>query len=227
MLEEYKKRAECFRNPKAKKKQVWQEISNEMAKYGYTVDADAIDKKFRNMKSRYLVIKDNNDKKKTTGTGRISWPYFDIMSEIFLDDRTVNPNLVMASTILANNNGNNNKTNNNDKNNKIKETATFEKSSVTDNSSDQEDENILSPASSSSNNSSICRKSMLKNKIRKRNKPIDLYRKKNIEIEEERNMELKMIRQSIQENNIIQKLEVLRQALSQEGKLYFLLVIGK
>lgn len=221
MLEEYKKRAECFRNPKAKKKQVWQEISNEMAKYGYTVDADAIDKKFRNMKSRYLVIKDNNDKKKTTGTGRISWPYFDIMSEIFLDDRTVNPNLVMASTILANNNGNNNKTNNNDKNNKIKETATFEKSSATDNSSDQEDENILSPASSSSNNSSICRKSMLKNKIRKRNKPIDLYRKKNIEIEEERNMELKMIRQSIQENNIIQKqkLEVLRQALSQEGKL--------
>lgn len=126
MLEEYKKRAECFRNPKAKKKQVWQEISDEMAKYGYTVDADAIDKKFRNMKSRYLVIKDNNDKKKTTGTGRISWPYFDIMSEIFLDDRTVNPNLVMASTILANNNGNNNKTNNNDKNNKIKEIATFE-----------------------------------------------------------------------------------------------------
>lgn len=223
MLEEYKKRAKCFRNPKAKKKQVWQEISNEMAKYGYTVDADAIDKKFRNMKSRYLIIKDNNDKKKTTGTGRISWSYFDIMSEIFLDDRTVNPNLVMASTILANNNGNNNKTNNNDKNNKIKETATFEKSSATDNSSDQEDENILSPASSSSNNSSICRKSMLKNKIRKRNKPIDLYRKKNIEIEEERNMELKMIRQSIQENNIIQKqkLEVLRQALSQEGKLYF------
>lgn len=221
MLEEYKKRAKCFRNPKAKKKQIWQEISDEMAKYGYTVDADAIDKKFRNMKSRYLIIKDNNDKKKTTGTGRISWPYFDIMSEIFLDDRTVNPNLVMASTILANNNGNNNKTNNNDKNNKIKETATFEKSSATDNSSDQENENILSPASSSSNNSSICRKSMLKNKIRKRNKPIDLYRKKNIEIEEERNMELKMIRQSIQENNIIQKqkLEVLRQALSQEGKL--------
>lgn len=179
MLEEYKKRVECFRNPKAKKKQVWQEISDEIANYGYTVDADAIDKKFRNMKSRYLVIKDNNDKKKTTGTGRISWPYFDIMSEIFLDDRTVNPNLVMASTILANNNGNNNKINNNDKNNKIKETATFEKSSATDNSSDQENENILSPASSSSNNSSICRKSMLKNKIRKRNKPIDLYRKKN------------------------------------------------
>lgn len=221
MLEEYKKRAECFRNPKAKKKQVWQEISDEMAKYGYTVDADAIDKKFRNMKSRYLIIKDNNDKKKTTDTGRISWPYLDIMSEIFLDDRTVNPNLVMASTILADNNGNNNKTNNNGKNYKIKETATFEKSSATDNSSDQEDENILSPASSSSNNSSICKKSMLKNKIRKRNKPIDLYRKKNIEIEEERNMELKMIRQSIQENNIIQKqkLEVLRQALSQEGKL--------
>jgi len=98
-----------------------------MAKYGYTIETDAIDKKFRNMKSRYLITKDNNDKKKTTDTDRISWPYFDIMfniiwySEIFFDDRTVNPNLVMASTILSNNNNNNNN------NNESKKTATFEK----------------------------------------------------------------------------------------------------
>jgi len=61
---------------------------------------------------------------------------------------------------------------------------------------------------------------MLK-KFRKRNRSVDLYRKRNIEIEEERNMELKMIRQSIEENNAIQKqkLEVLRQALIKEGKL--------
>jgi len=174
MLEEYKKRAERFRNPKAKKKQVWQEISDEMAKYGYIIEADAIDKKFRNMKTRYLIIKDNNDKKKTTGTGRISWPYFDIMSEIFFDDRTVNPNLVMASTILSNNNNNNN--------NESKKTATFEKSNISNNSSDQENKSISS--SSSSNKSSICRKSMLK-KFRKRNRSKDLYKKRNIEFEEE------------------------------------------
>jgi len=66
MLEKYKKRAESFINPK--KKQIWQEISDEMAKYGYTIEADAIDKKFRNMKTRYLIIKDNNDKRKTTDT---------------------------------------------------------------------------------------------------------------------------------------------------------------
>jgi len=118
-----------------------------MAKYGYTIETDAIDKKFRNMKSRYLIIKDNNDKKKTTGTDRISWPYFDIMSEIFFDDRTVNPNLIMASTILSNTNDNNN--------NQSKKTATFEKSNTSDNSSDQENESISSLASSSSNNSSI------------------------------------------------------------------------
>ncbi|KYQ50315.1 hypothetical protein ALC60_10629 [Trachymyrmex zeteki] len=89
MLEEYKKRAERFRNPENKKKRLWQEISDEMTKYGYKVKADVIDRKFRNLKMRYLRIK-NSDKKETSESGRMSWIYFDIMSEIIFDNRTVN-----------------------------------------------------------------------------------------------------------------------------------------
>ncbi|XP_025267850.1 uncharacterized protein LOC112639121, partial [Camponotus floridanus] len=213
MLEEYKKRAERFRNPKSKKKQLWQEISDEMTKYGYKVDADVIDKKFRNMKTRYLIIKDNNDKKKTTGTGRISWAYFDIMSEIFFDDRTVNPNFVIASTVLSNNNNNNK--------NETEEITTS--GNIPENESIEENDNMSSTSTSSSVRSNIFKKSIQNKKIYgKRNKPIDNYRKKCIDIEEDRIKELRKLREAVENNNTIQreKLEMLKQyLLIQQGNL--------
>jgi len=50
------------------------------------------------MKTKYLIIKDNNDKKKTTGTGRISWPYFDIIPTISLEITLI---LLRVSKALA------------------------------------------------------------------------------------------------------------------------------
>jgi len=41
------------------------------------------------MKKTFRTIKDNN-KKNSTGRGRISWKYFDTFQEIFEDDRTIN-----------------------------------------------------------------------------------------------------------------------------------------
>lgn len=52
----------------------------------------------RNMKRSYKTIKENN-KKSTTGRGRVSWEYFDTFEEIFANDKTINPNSSLESTI--------------------------------------------------------------------------------------------------------------------------------
>lgn len=52
----------------------------------------------RNMKKTYRTIKDNN-KKTSTGKGRISWEYFDVFEEIFEDDRTVNIGSSLSSLV--------------------------------------------------------------------------------------------------------------------------------
>lgn len=187
-----------------------------MTKYGYKVEADVIDKKFRNIKTRYLIIKDNNDKKKTTWTDRISWIYFDIMFEISFDDRTINPNLVMASTVLSNNNNNNK--------NETEEITTSE-NNIPENENIEENDNISSNSTTSSSvcvRSNIFKKSMQNKKIYgKRNKPIDNYRKKYINMEEDRIKELRKLREAVENNNTIQKekLEMLKQyLLIQQGK---------
>jgi len=48
-----------------------------------------LDRKMRNMKKSYKNIKENN-KKTSTGRGRISWEYFDTFKEIFANDVTIN-----------------------------------------------------------------------------------------------------------------------------------------
>lgn len=61
-----------------------------MVKMGYKgITEDTLDRKFRNLKKTYRAIKDNN-KKSSTGRGRITWEYFDTFEEIFSDDRTIN-----------------------------------------------------------------------------------------------------------------------------------------
>lgn len=90
LLELYKERKENFRDPKTKKRNLWTEIVNEMDKNGYkNLTEDILDRKLRNLKKTFRTIKDNN-RKSSTGRGRITWEYYDIFEEIFSDDRTIN-----------------------------------------------------------------------------------------------------------------------------------------
>lgn len=90
LLELYKERKDKFRDPKIKKKNLWTEILKEMSKNGYTnLTEDALDRKLRNLKKTFRTIKDNN-RKSSTGRGRISWEYYDTFEDIFSDDRTIN-----------------------------------------------------------------------------------------------------------------------------------------
>lgn len=99
MLDEYKQRLSKFRDPKCKKKTLWKEISDVMKQNGYSVNADALDKKMRNMKNTYRTILDNNNKRKSTGKGRIQWEYFSLFEDMLRDDKTVNATPVMSSII--------------------------------------------------------------------------------------------------------------------------------
>lgn len=90
LLELYKERKKNFRDPKTKKRNLWTEIVNEMDKNGYkNLTEDILDRKLRNLKKTFRTIKDNN-RKSSTGRGRITWEYYDIFEEIFSDDRTIN-----------------------------------------------------------------------------------------------------------------------------------------
>ncbi|KYN26722.1 hypothetical protein ALC57_03889 [Trachymyrmex cornetzi] len=90
LLELFKERKNKFRDPKIRKRSLWTDIMKEMQKMGYTdVNEDILDRKLWNLKKTYRSIKDNN-KKTSTGRGRITWEYYDIFEEIFSDDRTIN-----------------------------------------------------------------------------------------------------------------------------------------
>lgn len=57
---------------------------------GYAnLNEDLLDRKMRNMKKSYKNIKDNN-KKSSTGRGRVSWEYFETFEDIFANDMTIN-----------------------------------------------------------------------------------------------------------------------------------------
>ncbi|KYN19765.1 hypothetical protein ALC57_07918, partial [Trachymyrmex cornetzi] len=88
-LQAYFERKEQFRDPKVRKKSLWTQICNVMSNKGYNVDEDTVDRKMRNLKKTYRTIKDNN-KKSSTGRGRIHWDYYDTFEEIFRNDATIN-----------------------------------------------------------------------------------------------------------------------------------------
>lgn len=52
----------------------------------------------RNLKQTYKHIKDNN-KKTSTGRGRISWEWYESMEDIYKDDRTINIGATLSSMI--------------------------------------------------------------------------------------------------------------------------------
>lgn len=96
LIDEYEKLSVKFRNPKIKKKVLWELIAAALQKKGYLVTADQADRKMRNMKTTFKTICDNNNKKRT-GRGKIPWPYYNRLLEIFKDDKTIHPQHLMAS----------------------------------------------------------------------------------------------------------------------------------
>lgn len=96
LLKEYKDLKDEFRNPKCKKRSLWTEIKKTFIKNGYSVSEEFLDRKFRNMKKTYKVIKDNN-KKSATGRGTVNWEYYDTFEDIFLNDKTVNVGITLSS----------------------------------------------------------------------------------------------------------------------------------
>lgn len=85
-----------FRDPKIKKKTLWTQIVDQFKLKNYNVNEEILDRKMRNLKQSYKSIKDNN-KKTTTGRGRINWEWFDIMEDIFREDRTINIGPTLSS----------------------------------------------------------------------------------------------------------------------------------
>ena len=53
-------------------------------------------KKFRNLKATHTSIKENN-KKTSTGRGRLCWEYYDIFEDIFAKDNTINFSWTISS----------------------------------------------------------------------------------------------------------------------------------
>lgn len=188
MLEEYRARITKFRNPKYRKKLLWEEIANIMNKNGYNVSADAIDKKMRNMKSTYRKIVDNNNKKKTTGRGRMNWTYFKIFEDIFKEDKSINIDCVMSTTQTS------------EENPIMTETNTDSTLGLQiQDLSDIVTKNIASPSTSSSFLADGTQKKLAKRR------QLDRWRKRQLEIEEEKLLEVKRIREAIERSNEIQE----------------------
>ncbi|XP_050517916.1 uncharacterized protein LOC126892431 [Diabrotica virgifera virgifera] len=100
LLSAYNDKKGLFRDPRMKKKNLWVGIKNVFLDHGYHVSEDILDKKFRNMKSHFKVVKDNAKKSKT-GQGRVSWEYFEAMDVIFEEDKTINTDEVISSMRMA------------------------------------------------------------------------------------------------------------------------------
>ena len=79
LLDLYCSRKSSFKDPKRKKKTLWEAVAHEMRQKGYELTWFAEEKKIRNMRQTHRSIRDNNSK---TGRGHKSWEYFEKMEEI-------------------------------------------------------------------------------------------------------------------------------------------------
>lgn len=191
-LEEYRKRHAKFRDPKCKKKLLWSEIAKQMKLKGYDVNGEVLDRKMRNMKHTYKTILDNNNKKKSTGKGRIDWEYFTLFNNIFLEDKSINLPIGCISTIPP--------------------PPTNEMLSSIEKLSETQNTNFSTPTEEEIPWNLPSTSSMSQNSKNEREKSLNKLRKRQIEIEEHKLEELKKIRMCLEKNNALQerKLEVLK-----------------
>nr|CAI5822544.1 unnamed protein product [Callosobruchus analis] len=100
LLEEYRRLRDSFRNPKMKKRTLWQQIAAVFTKHNYKVTEDMLDKKFRNLKQTFMRIRDNQNIKRRTGRVNVTWKFYNIMCEIFLVDKTSNVEVKIIESAL-------------------------------------------------------------------------------------------------------------------------------
>ncbi|XP_029342275.1 uncharacterized protein LOC103307616 [Acyrthosiphon pisum] len=77
-----------FDDGKSTKIQIWNDISAELNKFGFSVTGEMCQRKWRTHTTTYKNIKEKNSK---TGRGRDSWEYFDEMESIFSKDPSYTP----------------------------------------------------------------------------------------------------------------------------------------
>ncbi|CAL1678838.1 unnamed protein product [Lasius platythorax] len=217
-LQAYFEKKEQFRDPKIRKKSLWTEICNIMSEQGYNVNEDAVDRKMRNMKKSYRTIKDNN-KKSSTGRGRVHWEYFDIFEDIFRNDATINHGPTLSSMINSipstSTNENSMPSTSTDENsmpststdeNSMPSTSTDEQikpSETNDKSmSPMQNQMVSTALSTSESQSPLC--SNKENK-RSRMKMLSSLRKKQLDIESGRIQEIKKLQDTIMHSNTLQE----------------------
>lgn len=99
LIHEYEELKEDFRDPKIKKRTLWNKIKKRFEENGYgMVTEDILDRKWRNLKKTYTLIKDNNKK---TGRARNSWEYYDDFNNIYLPDKTINLPQIASSPLVC------------------------------------------------------------------------------------------------------------------------------
>nr|CAI5844268.1 unnamed protein product [Callosobruchus analis] len=89
LLEEYRRLRDSFRNPKIKKRTLWQQIVAVFTKHNYKVTEEMLDKKFRKLKQTFMRIRDNQNIKRRTGR-----------ANIFLVDKTSNVEVKIIESAL-------------------------------------------------------------------------------------------------------------------------------
>ncbi|XP_011859381.1 PREDICTED: uncharacterized protein LOC105556880 [Vollenhovia emeryi] len=217
-LEAYFEKKEQFRDPKIRKKSLWIQMCNTMLEQGYNVNEDILDRKMRNMKKTYRTIKDNN-KKSSTGRGRVTWDYFDTFEDIFRNDATINhgPTLssmvnpipstttdknVISSILIDENSMPSTSTNKSSISSVVEGEQTKPSGSNDKPMSLMQDQMISTAVSSSESISSPC--SDKENK-RSRMKMLSSLRKKQLDIESNRIQEIKKLQDAIMHSNTIQE----------------------
>lgn len=92
LIDLYRTNFEKFKDKKYKTKSLYEEIAKKFPRF----NAEKIETKIKNLKKTYKKILDNNGK---TGRGKISWPYFNSLHEIFGSEPENNPLSIASNTL--------------------------------------------------------------------------------------------------------------------------------
>ncbi|XP_063701386.1 uncharacterized protein LOC134831561 [Culicoides brevitarsis] len=76
LLQEYLERLSSFRDPKARKKELWDEIRDIFEENGFKISSDLLDRKFRSLRNRFLELQSSHNSDKT------AWSYYKSFEKI-------------------------------------------------------------------------------------------------------------------------------------------------
>ena len=92
LLQLYKDHQDDLRDPKQKKRMVWEEISQKMIRQGHNYSSTKCEVKFKNLKQKYTKTVDHNNK---TGNEHKTCSYYEEMEEIFCPEPICDPSFRM------------------------------------------------------------------------------------------------------------------------------------